>query len=96
MQREAGRTGIYIISILGLLAGLAALFNPNAQQHQHAIRDAVADRYPLAGAAGLGVVAAHLPDYHSWWLGSYTAMGARTTSVGAFGYVWVDIEAFKP
>lgn len=96
MRREAGHARALIILFLGLLGGLAVLLNPNAQHHQQAIHDAVADRYPVAGAAGLDVIAAHLPDYHSWWFGSYTTMGGRTTSVGAFDYVWVDIDAFKP
>ena len=72
MRREAGHARALIILFLGLLGGLAVLLNPNAQHHQQAIHDAVADRYPVAGAAGLDVIAAHLPDYHSWRFGSYT------------------------
>lgn len=84
MRREAGHARLHIILILGLLGALAALLTLDGQRHQQAIRDAAADRYPMAGAAGLRVIAAHLADYHSWWFGSYTSMGGLTTSIGAF------------
>ena len=56
---------------------------------------ALAERFPLEDAASLAVIGAHLPDYHSWWLASYTDMGSHATSIGGVDYVWVDSDAFK-
>lgn len=79
-----------------LLAGMAAalvvlavLLNPSPERHRERIRQAIGERSLLAGALGLGSLAAFASTYHSLGLGSYTTAGDHTLSVGAFGMVVV-------
>lgn len=77
-------------------AGLAALVvvvafvsNPSADRHRAAIKAAVAERSPVAGALGIGALAAFTSTYQSWGVASITTVNDRTLSVGAFGIVHV-------
>lgn len=72
-----------------VLAALAFLLNPSADRHRAAIKSAVAERSPLAGALGIGALASFTSTYHSWGVASYTTIGDRTVSIGAFGIVHV-------
>lgn len=79
-----------------LLAGMAAalvvlavLLNPSPDSHRARIRQAIGERSPVAGALGLGALAAFTSTYHSLGVVSYTTSGDRTLSVGAFGGVLV-------
>jgi uncharacterized membrane protein YdcZ (DUF606 family) len=76
---------------LGLVAAvvLASLTNPSAERHRARIKEDVADRSPLAGALGAGVLTAFVSTYHSVGVASYTTAGDRTLTVGAFGMVFV-------
>jgi hypothetical protein len=79
-------TGI-IIFLLGLVLALA--LNPSGERHRQAIRDAEADRSPIAGALGLGALKSLVVEYHSLGIASYTSMDDRVISVGAMGLVHV-------
>lgn len=73
----------------GAVVALAFLSNPSPEQHRNKIKEAVAERSPLAGALGLGVLTAFTSNYHPLGVASYTSANGRTISVGAFGMVWV-------
>lgn len=75
--------------IFAFMLSLAVLSNPSADVHRETIREQTADRNPLAGALGLGALAAFTSTYHSLAVASYTTLGERTVSVGAFGFVHV-------
>lgn len=67
----------------------AIVLNPSADKHREKIRQAMADRHPVAGALGLGALKAFVSSYHSWGVVSYTEANERVLSVGAFGVVVV-------
>jgi hypothetical protein len=67
----------------------AIALNPSAEKHREKIRQATADRHPVAGALGLGALKAFVSNYHSWGVASYTTSNERLLSVGAFGVVMV-------
>ena len=81
---------IIIIFLLGLV--LAMAFNPSGERHREAIRVAVAERNPIAGALGLGALKSLIVEYHSFGLGSYTLADDRVISFGAFGFVHVNTD----
>ena len=83
------KRAIWSLGILAALLALAFLFNPSAEQHRAKIRAAVSERSPLAGALGLGSLAAFVSNYHSLGVASYTTAGERTLSWGALGMVFV-------
>ena len=68
---------------------LAFLLNPSPERHRLKIKDAIADRSPMAGALGVGSFAAFASTYHSLGVASYTTAGERTVSLGALGMVFV-------
>lgn len=72
-----------------LALALAFVLNPSAQRHREAIRAAVSDRSPVAGALGLGALTAFTSTYESWGVCSFTSVNGRTISIGAFGIVHV-------
>jgi TRAP-type C4-dicarboxylate transport system permease small subunit len=76
-------------TVLAVLVVAAFVLNPSSEQHRRKIREAVADRSPIAGALGLGAAAAFVSTYHPLGLASYTTINGRTVSVGAFATVWV-------
>jgi len=49
----------------------------------------VAERSPIAGALGLGALAAFSSSYHPLGVASYTQVGERTVSIGFLGMVFV-------
>lgn len=79
-----------IILLLGLVAAMA--LNPSDEKHRSAIRAAVAERSPIAGALGLGMLKAMTVDYHSWGVVSYTSADDYVISIGALGMVHVRKE----
>lgn len=72
-----------------LVAGLGFVLNPSPETHRAQIRSTVGERSPIAGALGLGALAAFITTYHSLGVASYTTVNGRTVSVGAFGIVHV-------
>ncbi|HSN33244.1 MAG TPA: hypothetical protein VLU41_11215 [Ideonella sp.] len=79
---------VTVIAVL-LVVLLAFATNPSPERHRAKIRDAVAERRPIAGALGLGSLRAFTSSYHSLGVASYTTDGERTVSFGAFGMVFV-------
>lgn len=80
-----------IRALIGAAVVLAAAFalNPSADRHRAAIKEAVAERSPVAGALGIGALAAFTSTYRSWGVFSVTTANERTLSIGAFGIVHV-------
>lgn len=67
----------------------AFLLNPSPEQHRAKIKEAIAERSPVAGALGIGALMAFTSTYHSLGVASYTTVNDRTASVGALGMVHV-------
>ncbi|AMO22901.1 hypothetical protein GCM10027034_34010 [Ramlibacter solisilvae] len=76
------------IAAVALLA-LAAVFNPSPERHRSEIKEVMAQRSPIAGALGIGSLAAFASTYHSLGVASYTTAGERTLSIGVLGLVFV-------
>ena len=79
----------------GVVAAVVAL-NPSPERHREKIRQAVAQRSPLAGALGVGALAAFVSTYHSLGVASYTTVKDRTLSIGLLGMVFVLEPAREP
>ena len=67
----------------------AFLLNPSPEQHRARIKEAIAERSPIAGALGIGALTAFTSTYHPLGVASYTTVNGRTVSVGALGLVFV-------
>jgi hypothetical protein len=78
---------VIIAILLFLVLGLA--LNPSGDRHREAIRAAVAERSPIAGALGLGALKSLVVEYHSLGIASYTKTDDHVISFGAFGFVHV-------
>ena len=74
----------------------AVVLNPSPERHREEIREAVAQRSPLAGALGVGALAAFVSTYHSLGVASYTTVKDRTLSIGLLGMVFVLEPAREP
>ncbi|MCB1886159.1 MAG: hypothetical protein KDH20_01015 [Rhodocyclaceae bacterium] len=83
------RTLLQTIAALALLAILALATNPSPETHRETISQALSSRSELASLLRLGRVTAFFSEYYSVGVASYTKVGERTVSVGAFGYVHV-------
>ena len=59
--------------------GAAFLLNPSPDQHREQIKQAIAERSPVAGVLGLGALAAFTSTYHP--LGG-CPMGLATSDIG--------------
>ena len=75
--------------VVAVTAVVAVALNPTPEQHRAKIKTAVSERSPVAGALGLGSLAAFASAYHSVGVGSYTVVNERTVSIGAFGAVFI-------
>jgi hypothetical protein len=75
------------LAVLATVLALAFLLNPSPDRHRAKIKQAIGERSPMAGALGLGSLAAFASTYHSLGVASYTTAGDRTLSWGAFGVV---------
>jgi hypothetical protein len=82
------KTLIFAIVAAALVA-LAFLLNPSPERHRDRIKEAIGERSPIAGALGLGALAAFTSSYHSRGVASYTTVDDETVSIGAFGIVYV-------
>jgi hypothetical protein len=83
---SAALKGLVALAVLVLLA---FVLNPSPERHRAKIRETIAERSPIAGALGLGSLAAFASNYHTVGVASYTKAGDRTLSWGAFGMVFV-------
>lgn len=72
------------------LAVSSVVLNPSAERHRAKIKEAIAERSQLNKALGVGHMTAFVSKYHSVWVGSYTTVNDKVTSVGAFGMVFVS------
>lgn len=82
------KTPVLSIAIPAIVIALAFALNPSPEQHRAKIKSAVAERSPLAGALGMGALAAFASTYHPLGVASYTTVNDRTVSWGAFGMVF--------
>ena len=62
------------LAAVAVLVAAAALLNPSAERHRSQIQKTLAERSPLAGALGLGALAAFVSNYHSLGVASYTSI----------------------
>lgn len=83
------RTAVASALVAAALTAAAFVLNPSPERHREKIKQAVAERSPLAGALGLGALTAFTSTYHPLGIASYTTVNGRTVSVGAFGLVVV-------
>lgn len=75
--------------IAAAVTAAAFLFNPSPEQHRARIKEAIAERSPLAGALGIGALTAFTSTYHTLGVASYTTANDRAVSIGALGMVFV-------
>jgi hypothetical protein len=75
--------------VAAALTALAFVLNPAPAQHRAKIKEAIAERSPIAGALGIGALTAFTSTYQPLGVASYTTVNDRTVSVGAFGVVFV-------
>jgi hypothetical protein len=78
------------ILVLAAFVLLAFLLNPSPERHRQKIKEAIAERSPIAGALGMGALTAFVSQYHSLGVASYTMAGDKRLSWGAFGIVFVE------
>ena len=86
------------ISVVAALAAaalvvLAFLTNPSGEKHRAEIKEAVAERNPLAGLIGMGHLTALASTYHRLGVASYTTADDKVLTVGAFGVVVVMLPS---
>lgn len=79
---------LIFIATLAVLLALAMALNPSPEKHRAAIKEAIAQRSPLAGALGVGALTAFVSSYHSVGVASYTVVNDRVATFGAFGMVF--------
>jgi hypothetical protein len=76
--------------VTAAVTAAAFLLNPSAEQHRAKIKEAIAERSPIAGALGIGALTAFTSTYHPLGVASYTTTANdKTVSVGALGVVYV-------
>jgi len=67
MQKKA-----FLYPIIGALAVvLGFALNPSPERHRATIKDAIAERSPMAGVLGVGILTAFVSSYHSLGVLSY-------------------------
>lgn len=74
---------------LAAIVAAAFLLNPTPEQHRNRIKEAIADRSPLAGLLGVGALTAFASNYHPLGVASYTTVNGHTVSIGVLGMVFV-------
>jgi hypothetical protein len=72
----------------GALA-LAFALNPSPEKHREKIKAAIAERSQLERILGIGQLTSFASKYHSLGVASYTTVGDKLVSVGAFGMIFV-------
>ena len=77
------------LAILVVALILAVVLNPSGERHRETIKQAIADRSPLQALLGVGSLTAFASEYHSLGVASYTKVGDRLVSIGAFGMVFL-------
>lgn len=83
------KSTVVTVLVVAAITAAAFLLNPSPDQHRAKIKEAIAERSPIAGALGLGALTAFTSNYHPLGVASYTTVNGRTTSVGVLGMVFV-------
>jgi hypothetical protein len=83
------KRALSLIIALLVIVVLAMALNPSGERHRTALREAVAERSPIAGALGLGALTSLVTEYHSIGIASYTMFNDHVMTVGAMGLVHV-------
>lgn len=78
-----------VLPVIAIIAGIAFALNPSADKHRDEIKSQLAERSQLSKILLVGPMTAFASEYHSVGVASYTTMGDRTVSWGAFGMVFV-------
>lgn len=78
------------IVITAAVIALAFLLNPSPEKHRAKIKSAIAERSQIAKVLGIGSLTAFASTYHSLGVASYTTVGEKTVSFGAYGMVFVS------
>ena len=95
MNKVQGKALLTAIIITLFAAILLAVTNPKKENHIEAIKHRLADRDAITNVINRGLLAVKPPAYHSLTLLSYTQWDNKISSIGMFGYVWVDVTVFK-
>ena len=74
----SNRTAVLSAVIASVVTAGAFLLNPSPDAHRARIEEVIAERSPLAGAFGIGVLKAFASEYHSLGIASYTTMAEQT------------------
>jgi hypothetical protein len=77
-----------LVSIAAVIV-LAFVLNPSPDKHREKIKEVVAERSQLERLLGIAQLTSFASRYHSFGVASYTTVNDKTTSVGAFGMVFV-------
>jgi hypothetical protein len=83
------KTVVVSAIVASAVTAMAFLLNPTPEQHRAKIKEAIAERSPIAGALGIGALTAFTSTYHPLGIASYTTVNDRTVSIGALGVVFV-------
>ena len=75
--------------VAAAVTAAAFLLNPSPEQHREKIKEAIAERSPIAGVLGIGALTAFTSTYHPLGVASYTTVNERTVSLGVLGMVFV-------
>jgi hypothetical protein len=75
--------------VAAAVTAAAFLLNPSPERHREKIKEAIAERSPIAGALGIGALTAFTSTYHPLGVASYTTVNDRTVSIGVLGMVFV-------
>lgn len=95
MNKMQGKAMISSLIITLLAAILLAVTNPKQENHITAIKDRLTERDAITSVINRGLLAVKPPAYHSLTLLSYTQWDNKISSIGVFGYMWVDVTVFK-
>lgn len=77
------------VIVAAVAIALAFALNPSPDRHREKIKQTIAERSLLERVLGVGQLTSFASTYHSLGVASYTTVGDKTSSYGAFGLVFV-------
>lgn len=89
------RSSVISAVVTAVVVAAAFVLNPSPEQHRTEIRQAIAERSPLAGLLGIGAITAFTSTYHSLGVASYTTVNDHVVSIGAFGLIHVRQPSYE-
>lgn len=95
MGKNQGKAQVAAIIIILLSAILLAVTNPKMDTHVAAINDRLGEEGAITNVLTRGLLAVKPPAYHNLVLLSYSKWNNKISSIGVFGYVWVNKTAFQ-